>query len=116
MKNICINIRALPDVDFEIDSILDAITKHSQCCFVRRNDERAEGFSGGIDADQHGLVFDFSCNSDVNWLDCEFRWNNSSATFPIFPIGATDFVDVIDELWIHSDDMLMHHVKIFIKE
>jgi hypothetical protein len=42
-------------------------------------------------------VFDFSGNSDVNWLACEFGSNNSSVTFPILPIGAAGFVDVIDE-------------------
>jgi hypothetical protein len=61
-------------------------------------------------------VFDFSCNSDVNWLACEFGWNNSPVTFPIFPIGAAGFVDIIDGPWTHSDDMVPYLVNVFIKE
>jgi hypothetical protein len=52
----------------------------------------------------------------VNWITCEFGSNSCSVPFPIFPIGAAGFVDVIDEPWIHSDDLLPHHVNKFIKE
>jgi hypothetical protein len=61
-------------------------------------------------------MLDSACDSEVNKLSCNLYGYNPFVTLPLLPLGASSFIDAINQLGIDTSDVTMDKIEIFIEK